>query len=77
MNEINKLIKELPVGLNFIVDNFDDGIYLVGVYKSNYCPLVKKALTNPNEKEIIDLKLDCLTEFFKKFKAGYFGNMFN
>lgn len=62
--QIKELKNKLPLKMHFIIDDFEDGIYLVGVYESGIAPFLKKSLRNPNEEQKEKLQFDCLTEYF-------------
>lgn len=62
--QIEELKNKLPLKMRFIIDDFADGVYLVGVYESGIAPYLKKSAHNPTEKQKEKLQFDCLTEYF-------------
>ena len=50
--------------MQFIIDEFEDGIYLVGVYHGGIAPYLKKSAHNPTEEQKEKLQFDCLTDYF-------------
>lgn len=66
--EIEILIKNLPIGYNFIIDEpNNDNVYLVGVYKGSFAPFVKNHMENPTEEQKLKLQLKTLIEFRNKY----------
>ena len=66
--KIEELKNKLPLKMRFIIDDFEDGLYMVGVYESGIAPFLKKSLRNPNEEQKIKLQFDCLNEYFIHYK---------
>lgn len=62
--QIEDLKNKLPLKMQFIIDEFEDGIYLVGVYEGGFAPYLKKSAHNPTEEQKLQLKFDCLNEYF-------------
>ncbi len=67
MKQIKDLKDKLPLNMRFIIDEFEDGIYLVGVYENGIAPHLKKSLRNPTQEQKEQLQIDCLTEYFKYY----------
>lgn len=63
-NKIEELKNKLPLQMQFIIDEFEDGIYLVGVYAGGFAPYLKKSAHNPTQEQKEKLQFDCLTEYF-------------
>lgn len=77
MEEIDKLIEELPDSCIFIVDEIEEmgnEKTMVGVYLDGFAPLVKCYTDKKDEDSINKIKLDCLNEFYEALHSNYFGS---